>query len=272
MSDTGISVYKDIDGIYCFDFPENSDYFSNSFYDSLEMIDYCQYAEAEPILRHIVETCPDHIDAIFHLALTLKNRGCSVEALALTEYAVNRGKSYLPKDFEPGVSKLPYDILDNRGYLRACHGLGLEYLERERYQEAVAIFKEILAMNPEDNQAIRELLTLCYFELKYPKEIIKLCDKYPEDTLPSTLWGRALALYQLRRFKEASYATIYAFKTLPKAGKRLLKKQNKPPKELSKLFVARGGDDEAYYFKKQFGKFWNETPDALPFLKDQISQ
>jgi len=272
MQDTAITIDISPDGVCSFEFPVEPDYFSESLYDAMELMTIGQYEDAEPTLRDLTTTCPDHLDAIFHLALVMKHTGRSIEALALTEYAVNRGRSYLPKNFKPGKHTMPWGILDNRGYLRACHGLGLEYLERKKYHDAAKLFNELLSLNPLDNQSVRELAIKCFFELNAPESVLEVCDKYQEDTLPGVLWGRALAQYQLNNLDNAAKSITFAKSIMPKPGKKLLLKTNPKPKKLSHNTITHGGNDQAYYYKKDFGKYWEETDGALSFLKQHMTK
>ncbi len=272
MQDAEITIDISPDDICSFEFPSEPNYFSDSLYDAMELMTAGQYKDAEPILRNLTSTCPDHIDAIFHLALVMKHTGRSIEAVALTEYAVNIGRSYLPENFKPGTHKMPWGVLDNRGYLRACHGLGLEYLERKKYHNAIKLFKDILLLNPLDNQGVRELAIKCFFELKAPKSVLEICDQYQEDTLPCILWGRALAWYQLNSLDNAAKSIVFAKNLMPKAGKKLLLKTNPKPKTLNNNTFIHGGNDQAYYYKEDFGKYWEETDGALSFLKQHMTK
>jgi tetratricopeptide (TPR) repeat protein len=64
---------------------------------------------------------------------------------------VEIGKSCFPKNFSPGKDRLEWGFLENRPFLRACHNLGLLYLERGNAEKALSVFEDMLAMNPNDN-------------------------------------------------------------------------------------------------------------------------
>jgi hypothetical protein len=68
------------------------------------------------------------------------------------EMGMNLGLLSLGSTFE-GV--LPWSHLDNRPFLRCLHGLGLCRWRLGRTEEAVAIFRQMLWLNPNDNQGVR---------------------------------------------------------------------------------------------------------------------
>lgn len=50
---------------------------------------------------------------------------------------------------------LPWDLINNRPFLRCMHGFGLCQWRLGRFKEAAAIFKRMLWLNPSDNQGVR---------------------------------------------------------------------------------------------------------------------
>lgn len=69
-------------------------------------------------------------------------------------------------------------------------------------------------------------------------------------------------------YKESkSLHNILSALSAAEALKELLRSTHKPPKVLHEGFITLGGDDEAYLYWKNYGKFWNETPAALNLLK-----
>lgn len=267
MGKIGISVCRNADKQFFFEYPETPDYFSDSLYEALDLVAERRYIEAEPILRHLVETCPNHIDAITHLAVVMRHTGREIEALALAEFAVNTGNRYIQGDFVLGTDRLPWHILYNRPYLRACFELGREYMGRKMYVDALSLFNEMLALNPEDNQGARELAVNCLFQLNMPSEVLAVCGDYPNDILPGITWGRVLALFQTENLDAARLALAQARETTPKVAVELLRKQHRKPEGFNSHHVEQGGDDQAYRYWKQFGAYWDDTEGAKAFLE-----
>ena len=82
--------------------------------------------------------------------------------------------------------------MDNRPFLRACQNLGLEYQHRKNFKRAIALYKENLSYNKNDNQGIRYLLLDCYLETKDYTEFKKILDKYDDDYSVEFLYGRVI--------------------------------------------------------------------------------
>lgn len=96
------------------------------------------------------------IDAHAHLGNWLFNSARSTRdlGLALRHYqvGVDIGNLTLGKHFQ-GV--LPWGLIDNRPYLRALHGLGLCQWRLRWFEPAEKVFRQMLWLNPMDNQGAR---------------------------------------------------------------------------------------------------------------------
>ena len=108
------------------------------------------------------------------------------------------------------------------------------------------------------------------FTLRRPEEVLKVCNAYPEDAMPETLYGRALALFQMGRLEPATNALREAIRFLPLVAKELLKRKHRRPPSLFPGTVAWGGPDEAYAYWECQGKFWEDTPGALAWFKEVL--
>lgn len=77
--------------------------------------------------------------------------------LALRHYEVGMriGELSLGQRFD-GV--LPWGLIDNRPFLRCMHGYGLCLWRLGRKPEAIRVFRDMLWLNPSDNQGARSLL------------------------------------------------------------------------------------------------------------------
>ncbi|MCX8086267.1 MAG: SEC-C metal-binding domain-containing protein [Rhodocyclaceae bacterium] len=124
----------------------------------------------------------------------------------------------------------------------------------------------LIALNPNDNGGQRERLVHLYCEQGRPADALALCERYPGDELPGTLYGRVLALYLLGRRGEAVAALAQAKKCLPKVLKTLLAARPKPP-AMTPGGVIHGGDDEAWLYRLEYRPSW-ESCGALRWLEE----
>jgi tetratricopeptide (TPR) repeat protein len=239
----------------------------DKLYEGIDLMHEGMLTEAEKIYRSIIEEFPEHIDAYHHLAILLSSQGRKEEAFQLWKKAVDIGMRCFPENFAVGKDLLEWVFLENRPFLRACHGLGLAYFERGEIEKALSIFNNILALNPNDNQGIRTLAVESNFALDRPEEVLRICSKYPDDAMAGILYGRPLALFQLGKKDKAEKAMREAIKYLPLVAEELVKTKHKKPKGMMNGYLTMGGPDEAFDYWKRVGKYWQKTEGAIDFVK-----
>ena len=215
---------------------------------------------AEGVFRDVLAQMPDHLDALHHLALVLSERGLKGQAVALWEQSVRIGRGAFPDDFDRGADQLRWGWLDNRPFLRCLCGLLLVRLEVGDVEGALELCEESLRLNPGDNQGVRALAIEALFRLGRFEDALEITQRYPDDVMPETVYGQALALFKLKRRREATMALRKAMRRLPLVARELLKARHRRPKTATADMVEIGGADEAYYYWKQWGEFWEETP------------
>jgi len=238
----------------------------DEFEDAIDTWEVGLVEIAEKGFRKLIREFPEFIDAHHHLALLLDEEGREREAFQIWRDAVALGLSCLPEEFAMGRDLLPWGCLDNRPFLRAYQALGLEYLERGAVADALGVFQNILAVNPNDNQGVRALAIDCNFVLRRPDRVLEICDRYPEDGMEYVMYGRALALYQQGQHVEAEAALREAIEYLPLVAQELVKKRHRAPKDLRPDSVTIGGPDQAYYYWKEQGQHWKKTSGAIEFV------
>jgi tetratricopeptide (TPR) repeat protein len=256
---------------WTFTFPRLTWEVLEEFHEALEYwrAGYLAAAEEEYLL--LLEEFPEFSDVHHHLALVLRKTDRRDEAFRVWQETVQMGLDCLPEEFEMRRDTLPWIIVENRPFLRACHGLGLEYLERGETERALSIFEDILAMNPGDNQGVRALAIDCHFRLGRPERVLEVCDQFPDDGMDHVVYGRALALLQLGRQVDAEQALTEAIEWLPLVGKELVKKRHRRPPGLNPDRVTHGGADQAYYYWIDQGQHWN-TPGAIELVRECLKK
>lgn len=122
----------------------------------------------------------------------------------------------------------------------------------------------VLTLNPDDNDGHRERLVHALCEAGRPADALAVCDRYPGDGLPGTLYGRVLALYLLDRRGEAAAALADASERLPRVLETLLDARPTPPRMTPGL-TTHGGDDQAWLYRMDSRGTW-ERCEALDWL------
>lgn len=244
------------------------------FHGALELMDAGEYGEALAPLRKLLKRFPEFIDVQHHLALCLKASDPRLEYIAADEWrsAVSTGLAVFPPSFVIGRDLLEWGWLENRPFLRAYNGLALDAMQRGQTGEALAVWQDLLDLNPGDNQGIRSLVVECLFVRRRPADVLVVCDRYPGDGMPALLYGRVLALFMLDRKEDAAASLLEAARFSPMVAKELTKKTHPAPRDLHPGYVTVGGADEAYYYWRDAGEFWKRAPGALDFVRKTLGK
>jgi len=106
-----------------------------------------------------------------------------------------------------------WGLLETRPYMRACHECALALWRAGERNEALAHYRDMLRLNPNDNQGIRYLLMDALLELGHDAEAAALLELYKDDG--SAAWAWSGVLLAFRRDGDSPAAR----KTLAKAAK-----------------------------------------------------
>ena len=165
----------------------------DEFEEALEASRRGDLRAAERIARAVVRKCPNHIDALHHLAIWTKKQGDTVTAYAFCQAAVSIGLHAIPPDFQWDHSRLAWGHLENRPFMRAYHNLAIHRMEQQAWEAAIEILSRLLAVNPNDNQGVRYELPGCWFETGDIATVIEHCRRHDDDGSPFMLYPNALA-------------------------------------------------------------------------------
>jgi tetratricopeptide (TPR) repeat protein len=250
--------------------PEVVSDLDEEFWEAVELMNEGKLKEAELEIRRIIKECSEFIDAYHHLALILDHTERSDEARILWQEAVNTGKKAFPAKFKSGTELLEWGWIENRPFLRAYEGLTMSYYQQNEVKEALNLFRDILSLNPRDNQGVRAVAIDAYFYLDQPEEVLKICEQYPDDILADTNYGKVLALLKLNKRQRAQTALKKAYKHLPMVAEELIKTRHRRPKSKMEGYVTIGGKDQAYEYWDTNKEYWNNTPGAIEFIRQYI--
>ena len=206
------------------------------------------------------------MDAYHHLALTLERMGKREEAFQAWRVAVEMALMFFPEHFFMEQDRLQWGFVENRPFLRLYHAFGLQLLIRGRRMRPWR-FSSTWCDDPNDNLGARALVVGCHFELKEPEGVLCMRRQFPDDAMEQLVYGKALALFQLGKGKDARKALDIATKCYPLIAAELLKTKHRRPKSVDDQHVTLGGPDQAYVYWQDQGKYWTETPGALEFLR-----
>lgn len=193
------------------------------------------------------------------------------EALEMYRDGVRAGERALGRKFFKENAGHFWGILESRPYMRARFALAeLLWLLRRRY-EAVEHFQDMLRLNPDDNQGIRDILLPRLLELGRNEEAERLLTEYSEDA--GAVWAYSRALLGFRKSgdsPDANASLAEALATNPHVPDYLLTRKYIPD-DLPDIY-GFGDDDEAILYADESLGLWTYTPGALEWLAVKVAK
>jgi tetratricopeptide (TPR) repeat protein len=230
-----------------------------------------QAFEASPgeqvrLARQALKISPDCADAYVLLA---EHATAADEALTLYKQGVDAGERSLGKKAFKEDEGHFWGVLETRPYMRAREGLAQCLWEAGRREEAAEHYREMLRLNPNDNQGVRYSLATLLLDLEHDDELRKLLTQYEDDS--SAEWVYSKVLLAFRKGGESAEAgrllkqAVKVNKHVPSylLGHKQLP-QDMPP------YITMGGDDEAVSYAVGNRRLWLNTPGAIAWIRKTL--
>jgi len=234
---------------------------------------YRAFAEADPrrregLAREALALCADCADAYVLLAEQTPRRK---EALALYEQGVAAGERALGEQTFRDEAGRFWGLLHTRPYMRARLGLAHSLWTAGRREEAVGHARELLRLNPGDNQGIRYTLAGWLLALDRDDELAGLLEQYPDEATAAWAYDRALLAFRRHGdTPEARRLLQEALQSNQHVPAYLLG-QKFPPAE-HPPFYTRGDDSEALVYVGTALPGWRATPGAVAWLRQAVTR
>ena len=159
-----------------------------------------------------------------------------------------------------------WGVTETRPYMRARAGLAYLLWETGRRHEAIDHYREMLRLNPSDNQGVRYHLLLCLITEGMYDKAEQLLRSYDE---ASAIWLYTHALLMYRRYGPSRKTTkqlIEAMEYNPHVPDYLLGRQ-RLPKGLPD-YIGFGDDSEAIVYVSESAHLWRQQEGALEWLRE----
>ncbi|MCD6395246.1 MAG: tetratricopeptide repeat protein, partial [Planctomycetes bacterium] len=213
------------------------------------------------LIRKALAICPDCADAHVLLAERCSDLG---EARAHYQRALESAERTLdPEMFEENVGRF-WGITPTRPYMRARFGLAMTLDEAGRLAEAAEHYRELLRLNPNDNQGVRDFLLPVLIKLGANKEATQLLKRYKNDIM--AVWNYSRALLTFREKGDTPTARKHL-------GKAIEANPYAPPLLLAEETIIEtmdeytpGSRQEAIYCARTLKEAWEMTEGALEWL------
>ena len=216
------------------------------------------------LARKALEVTFDCADA--YVLLAEYGGGGLAESIALLREGVAAGERALGKDaFEDDVGHF-WGLLETRPYMRARAALARRLGEAEHHEEAVVHYRDLLRLNPSDNQGVRYELAACLLALGRDEDLAALLQQYHDDD--SATWAYSAALLAFRRGGDdegARQRLVQAKAVNPHVPAYLLG-QKKLPRWLPD-YIGMGDENEAIVYASSAAFAWKQAAGALDWLR-----
>jgi tetratricopeptide (TPR) repeat protein len=190
------------------------------------------------------------------------------EALDLYQKGLDAAERTLGPDFFTEHAGHFWGIMETRPYMRARAGLAGVLWETGKHDEAIDHLRDLLRLNPNDNQGLRYFLATSLLHAGHHKELARLLKSYDEGTAYWSYTAALLSFEQKGDTARSTRALQQALEANPHVPDYLLG-QKRLPRQLPD-FVGLGDENEAIDYVSGNFPVWLETPGALAWLASVV--
>ena len=211
-----------------------------------------------------IEISPLCADA--YVLLAEEKAKSTLEALDYYRKGVEAGSRALGAKLFTEYAGHFWGFLETRPYMRARAGLAATLNALGEVDAAISNYRDMLRLNPGDNQGIRYALASCLMKSRDIEALKDLLKRYDEDC--SGLWLYTQALVAFRENGKGN-------KTATELAKKAWNANSYIPAALAGTknvkssmngYVTIGGEDEAAHYVSEWGFDWLTTPGAVAWL------
>jgi len=187
------------------------------------------------------------------------------EEKKLYELGVKAGEMALGPDGFRKYAGHFWGFLETRPYMRARAGLAQALWAEGHHTEAVRHYREMLSLNPGDNQGLRYLLAACLLRLQDDAGLERLLKQQEDDGSAYMVYTRALMAFrktgaskQAKKLAEEAWQSNVHVPAALGGAKKI--------RDPGTGYYTMGGEDEAAYYLNEYGFAWRDTPGAIAWL------
>ncbi|MEO1513909.1 MAG: hypothetical protein AAFV95_02815 [Bacteroidota bacterium] len=220
--------------------------------------------EGRKLAQKAIDLYPDNVDAYIYLAEASTDIDLAVDYF---QKAIEIAKKLIGEENFKEWEGHFWGVHETRPFMRAKASLA-ECLEMaEKFDESIKHYKELLALNPMDNQGIRYQLATILVEQNKKRDYLKLYKEFNDDA--SAMWRYTYAIFLFRtngRSAKSEKALREAYNENPFVVQFLTGEI--PPPEMLPMTMGFGDESEAVHCLNDSGYLWLTTPDALEWVFD----
>ncbi|MBK0381691.1 hypothetical protein I5M32_01845 [Pedobacter sp. SD-b] len=205
----------------------------------------------------------DKCIAAYELLATIE--GNPFISLVFLEKAIGLGKEKFGGKYLKENKGYFWGLHETRPYMRCLQAYAECLYLIGKTKESIAVLEEMLVLNPNDNQGIRDFLLLYLIEDGQPLKFIKYDKMFEEDTMAFASFNRALFAFKTEGDNENSVNKLkQAIKENNHIVKLLLAKKDVEDVPSS---YSIGSKDEADFYTFYAKPVWQNIEGALDWLR-----
>src|SRR5699024_2333303 len=218
--------------------------------------------EQKRLINEALDIYPNSPDAYLLLA---EKAATPREYRKLLQQAVTAGEKDLGEAFFKENKGHFWGLVETRPFMRAKAAYAISLEQAGFYEEAIKHYEELLELNPNDNQGIRDLLLPLYIRIGDFDQTTKLLHTYEDDITATFTFNKALVCYltdgvtkrAIRLLKEADEENPYVMDYL--LGSK------KVPNETFD-YIGIGDETEAISYVQENIHLWADAGELLKAL------
>ena len=164
-----------------------------------------------------------------------------------------------------------WGFLETRPYMRARLGLALTLLKLGDEDGAIGHFRDMLRLNPNDNQGVRYLLAGCLLRRGEEAALKELLASYEDEGSAFWLYTRALLAFRDGGEDDERAAKLAREAWAANEHVPAILAGTKPPAPSKGDYITMGGPDEATEYVTECGPAWHHTPGAVAWLTKAVA-
>ncbi len=221
------------------------------------------------LAREALALCADCADA--YVLLAEETTRTSEAALKLYEEGMRAGERALgEKVFAEDAGQF-WGILATRPYMRARAGVAECLWEMGESEHAIAHFRELLRLNPNDNQGNRHLLAQLLLQEERNDELCELLDAYKDEASAEWTFTRALWKFRSEGASQSSRHSLQEAFASNVFVPLFMLEINPLPLEVPE-YISRGEESEGVHYVLRYGAYWLETPGAIEWFAEVFTE
>lgn len=225
-------------------------------------------AKGKKLIEQALELDPNNADAYSYLASVENDVD---KALALYRQAVEAGERALGEEFMEENKGHFWGLIETRPYMRAKAGVAGCLYAKNRINAAVEVYREMIELNPNDNQGVRYLLATILLSKKDLSDYESFIKKFEGED--SAVWLYNNALYHFKKMGKSTKSEtelMKAYKFNPHVMEFMLGLKELP-KEMPQ-FIGRGDENEAAAYIFDAIHTWGQTDGALDWMHEFLME